>query len=511
MEETSSTAPAAGSGAEGLTARLWCSRYSIAAVVLGLAAFFETRLWLVARFPYFLDEGILGLYAQEGQNADQRLISLTEGVRPGLVWMTLGGMSLHISTLVSIRLSVVIFGLVVTACGTILSLRYADRTAAIAFGVLALFTPFLFLYESLGLRDPVIAGLMVSGLLLELELARRPRLWVGLLLGVTFGLDFLVKESGQAALVLLPLSLLYFPVRSPQRLRLGAAWVGNVVLALVMAWLATLTMKLSSAYANLGLVEREVGVKRSFGDVAAHPLRYFDESWHGVHQELTSYLTWPVIVLAVAGLGLGLWRRTRLTIVVAAWALAQLGAAIWLAGNVYARYVVPAIPFVLMLAAIGVTEIVTLVRERLGDTRRVSLSAIAIGALLLIPALIFDAQASYDPAAAGYPPGDKVAFVTGWPSGFGTPQVVDELAIFSTGRPLTVIADPNLEPFQVLVLAASRGLDINWVSPNDSEARTADAFLSEGNPVPAGVGRFREVWSYERPDNGTPIALYVRP
>jgi hypothetical protein len=482
----------------------------IPAVAIGLALFLETRLWLVARFPYFLDEGILALYAQEGENPDQRLISLTEGVRPGLVWMTLGGMSLHFTPLVAIRLSVVVFGLVTTVCGTLLALRHVGRTAAVAFAVLALFTPFLFLYESLGLRDPVIAGLMIAGLLCEIELARRPRLALGLLLGVTFALDFLVKESGRAALVLLPLSLVYFPFRSPRRIRLGAAWIGNVALALLMAYLATLTMKLSSAYANLGNVERSVGVMRTFGDVRAHPLRYFDQSWPGVHGELTTYLTYPVIVLVVAGLGLGLWRRTKLTGLVAIWALAQLGAAIWLAGNVYARYLVPAVPFVLLLAAIGVEELVRLARARFGDTRRVAAACAAAGALLLVPALIFDVEVSYDPAAAPYPSGDKVAFVTGWPSGFGAKETVDELALFATGRRLVLIADPNLEPFQVLVLAATRGLDIQWVSQNDPEATTAEAFLSEGEPVPHGVGKFREIWSYDRPDGGTPIRLFVR-
>ncbi|HEY4346605.1 MAG TPA: hypothetical protein VGM80_03385 [Gaiellaceae bacterium] len=504
--------PAANSASSGaqIGRRAQLLRWGVPAGI-GLALFLETRLWLVAKFPYFLDEGILGLYAQEGQNADQRLVSLTAGVRPGLVWMTLGGMSVfHIDPLVAIRLSVVVFGLVITVCGTIVAARYVGRNAAIAFAVLAVFTPFLFLYESLGLRDPVIAGLMVSGLLLELELARKPRLWVGLLLGVTFALDYLVKESGRAALVLLPLSLVYFQWRSPQRVRLGAAWVGNVALALGMAYLATLSMKLSSAYANLGQVERSVGVMHSFGDVRAHPLRYFDASWPGVHGELTAYLTYPVIVLAAAGLGLGLWRQTKFTALVALWALAQLGAAIFLAGNVYARYVVPSIPFILLLAAIGVAELVSLATSRFGASRRVFAASAAVGAALLVPGLIFDVKVSYDPADAGYPASDKVALVTGYPSGFGAKQLVNELAFFAKGQPFVLLSDPNLQPYQVLVLASAQGLDVHWIWVNDPEASSAQGFLSEGDPVPSDLGTYREIWSYVRPHGGTPITLYVR-
>ncbi len=480
-------------------------------VALGLAVYLETRLWLVAKFPYFLDEAILGYYAQLGDNADQRLISLTAGVRPGLIWMTLGFMSLDFDPLVSIRLVVVVFGLITLASGTLIALRYAGRTAAIAFAVLALFTPFLFLYQSLGLRDPVIAGLMTAGLLLEIELARMPRFAIGVLLGLTFALDFLVKESGRAALVLLPLSLVYFPFRSSRRIRLAALWIGNVALALLMAWVATLTMKLSSAYANLGNVERSVGVTRSFADLRAHPLRYFNESWPGVRGELTAYLTWPVIAFALAGLVLGLWHRTRLTALVAVWAFAQIAAAILLAGNVYARYLVPAIPFVLLLAAIGTDELVRLATGLLGDTRRVLAACVGVGVLLLVPALVFDARASYDPAAAAYPPGDKVGFVTGWPSGFGTEETLDMLSILANGNRLEILSDANLQPFQLLVLARARGLDVDWVGINDPEAKNARLFISEGNPVPAGVGKFREIWRYERPRGGTPIVLYARP
>src|SRR6202035_83915 len=107
-------------------------------------------------------------------------------------------------------------------------------------------------------------------------------------------------------------------------------------------------------------------------------------SWPGVHGELTAYLTYPVIVLAFAGLGLGLWRRTKLTALVGIWALAQLGAAIWLGGDGYARYLVPSIPFILLLAAIGVEELVSLLKARLGGTRRVLVTCAAAGALLLV-------------------------------------------------------------------------------------------------------------------------------
>ena len=164
----------------------------------------------------------------------------------------------------------------------------------------------------------------------------------------------LVKESGKAAIYLLPASLVYFPFRSPRRVRIGLTWIMNVAVALAMAFLATLPLRLSSSYASLGAVEGELGYTRPLGSVLAHPLRYLGQSWSGVQGELTAYLTYPVIAVTVIGLGLGLRRRPRFTALVAVWALAQIASVIWLAGSLDARYLVPSVPFVLLSAAIGV-------------------------------------------------------------------------------------------------------------------------------------------------------------
>jgi hypothetical protein len=481
------------------------------AVTLALMVYLETRLWLVAKFPYFLDEGILAQFAQYGRrDADERLISLQAGIRPGLVWLTIGGMKLQLAPLVSIRVVAVLFGLLALVSGTILALRYVGKTAAIAFVVLALFTPFLFLYNSLGLRDPVIAGLVAAGFLLELELARRPHFAFGVLLGLTFALTIWTKESGKVAIYLLPLSLVYFPFRSPQRVRLAFAWAGNVAGALVLAYAATWPLSLTSSYARLPETQHALALTRSFSSIRAHPLRYFHDSWPAIHGELTAYLTWPVVVVAFAGLVLGLRRRTRFTALVAVWAIAQIAAAVWLARNTYARYLVPAVPFVLLLAAIGVDELRRLAVAVLGGGRRVVLVGAAAGLLLLVPALVFDAQASFAPASAPYPRSDKVQYVTGYTAGFGVRKAVDELQLVAGGGRLVALTDPISANIPLEVLADERGLDIEWVWLGNADARLAQVLVVNNTSFPAVPWRFHKIWGYERPHQGVPLEIYVR-
>jgi hypothetical protein len=272
-----------------------------------------------------------------------------------------------------------------------------------------------------------------------------------------------------------------------------------------MAYAATWPLDLTSSYERLPDTQRLLGITRSFHSVLAHPLRYFGDSWPAIHGELTSYLTWPIVVVAVVGLVLGLRRRTRFTALVAVWAIAQIAAALWIARNAYARYLVRAVPFVLLLAAIGVDDVLAVV----GRGRRLAAGA-AVGVALLIPALVFDGQASFDAAAAPYPPSDRVQFVTGYTSGFGLRRAADELQLLTGGQPTVALMDPVNASVPLQVLAVQRGLQISWTWTDRPDVKSWDLLVTNGGDPPGGIGSYHEVWRYERPHHGVPLAIYVR-
>jgi hypothetical protein len=120
-----------------------------------------------------------------------------------------------------------------------------------------------------------------------------------------------------------------------------------------------------------------------------------------------------VIVVAIVGLALGLRHWPRFPALVAVWALARSPSAVWVPITAYPRYLVPATPFILLLAAIGVDELVSLAKAITRPSRRVIGGSDVAGILALVPALAFDGQMSYDPASAPYPPLDKVQYITG--------------------------------------------------------------------------------------------------
>ena len=59
------------------------------------------------------------------------------------------------------------------------------------------------------------------------------------------------------------------------------------------------------------------------------------------------------------------------------------------------------------------------------------------------------------------------------------------------------------------MLAATRGVDVEWVWPPNPDASAADVLLADG-PIPIDVGRFHEIWRYSRPHGGVPLVLFTR-
>ncbi|MBV8080645.1 MAG: hypothetical protein JO186_09780 [Actinobacteria bacterium] len=470
--------------------------FSVAAPTLVVAGIYlETRLWLVAKFPYFIDEGLLAAYAYDRN----KLYSLDQGVRPGLTWFTTAGMWLHIPPLVAIRLAAVLFGLVGLVAGAMLAARFVGRMAAAAFVVLALLTPCLFLYDALGLREPVVSGLVVAAFLLELELARRPSLRTAALLGLCFAGILWVHDLGKIALYFAPLSLVYFPFRSPERTRLAVRWVGCAAVSLLLAFLATVPLRFESSYAQLGETEQKIGATRTVSAFLAHALRAVDASWPGVRDALTGYVTYPVLALALVGLLLGLRRHPRFTALVGIWGLALIAAILSLAATPFPRYFAVVTPFLLLLAAIGVEELAAWVPR--------PLLVVAVVAAL-VPALVFDVAVTRDPVSASYPPIDKAQYITGYAAGTGVRQAVDELRSIAHGRQLVVLSDPGKAPLALDVLARSEGPRVEWVWPPNPDVTRATLLLDNGGASPPpSLGSFLEIWRYQRPDGGQALVI----
>jgi hypothetical protein len=288
--------------------------------------------------------------------------------------------------------------------------RLLGDQAALVFGVLYLTCPYALFYDRLALTDPPMATFAVLALLLSLRLGEVPGRGRALLLALALVLAVLTKAT--AILVVLVPALAFLLLGRLERRRALAFATAVGLAAVALAWplhrffATTATVRLGVGHRDLDLVTRLL---------TNLPLAV---SW------ISTYLTFPVVLLAIFGLGLGLHQRSRPALFLSGLVvLPVLGFAaistLW-----FPRYLVLVTVPALLLAAQGFV----LATARLPFAWRTA-GGLVLLALVLWPGLRLDRDILFSPAEAALPEIDREQFVLGWPSGYaaeGTKAFVRE-------------------------------------------------------------------------------------
>ena len=111
--------------------------------------------------------------------------------------------------------------------------------------------PFYVVHHGIGVYEPLVTLIVTAALYLQIEFARRPRLWVAGLLGAVLGAAVLTKLNTLPALALLPVSLLCFDWSGPGRRRRVTRWLRGAALVTAMVVVADLLQRASSYYVEL--------------------------------------------------------------------------------------------------------------------------------------------------------------------------------------------------------------------------------------------------------------------
>jgi 4-amino-4-deoxy-L-arabinose transferase-like glycosyltransferase len=469
-----------------------------------------TRLAMLWRFPPFLDEATYASWTLSGyEDIHFRFISLANGKEPLLTWIGMGWMTLGAEPLTAVRLVSLAAGLVtLTMVGLIGRRLGGDRVGLAAAGLYAV-APFFVVHDAIGIMEPLVTAAAMTALYLQIRLAERPGLELALPLGIALAAGVLTKETGKFALVLLPLSLLCFRWRGRDVVwRLGR-WVASAGIAAAVAGVGYSILLLSDYYDDLGPARRAIGMHRAADEALAHPWRYADQNWPLFREALGGYLTAPVLLLVAVGAGLALRASPRLALLLSAWALLPLGAAALLANVANPRYILTAVPPLVVLAAYGLVKVAEYGAPRLPARWRTA-RLVAVAAVLLAPALVFDARVLADPAGFRYPALDDAQFATGWAAGRAWVEVADELERRAGGRQTRVQLGELASP--VLRLELRDRPNIEVVSGSDPRTRAAAYAVENGAPYPpeTGIMELRPVWEVRRPRGGTPLRLLAR-
>jgi 4-amino-4-deoxy-L-arabinose transferase-like glycosyltransferase len=374
------------------------------------AAFLATRLALMWRFPWFIDEMIFAGYARD-VHGDLANWFVAEHDKKGLLpsWMGAGLIGAGVDPITAMRLLAAAGAALAATCGGLVVRRLYGLREGLLTAALVALGPYYLVNSSVGIYDAMVTGLVAAAILVSLHLVRNPRLPTALLLGAIVGAGGLTKPTAATAVVVLPFTLLLFDYASPRVRRRLLVWASLAMLALAIGYAITSIARLTPLYDEpMPIVNH-----RELSEVFDDPWGAVSATWRGYSTGLLGYLTVPGVVFALVGAFVGARRNRAGTAILAVWALSVLASALLLTLWAYPRYLAVAMVPLAGFTAIGSVAIWdAIVRASWGRTSVRTLAACAIAALALLPATHFGASVIADPVTAPYPSGDGGGYVT---------------------------------------------------------------------------------------------------
>ena len=495
---------------EGLSYRIhWILPFALVAVF-----FASTRLGLLRRFPGFIDEAGYASWAlRVHDSVNDRFVALAYGKLPLLSWLGAGFVFAGIDPLDAVRLVSILAGLATMTIAALLAGRLGGRPAALAAAALYAVLPLAFVHDVIGVMEPLVTALLAVALYLQVRLAERPQVVTGLLLGATMGAALLTKETGFFALVLLPASLLAFNWKGDRLARRLLSWVGCAVTALAVTGIVYLVLTLSELWDDYPRARESLGIVRSFGDGVTHPLRWIQQTWPTYRPELIGYVTVPIALAVVVGVSFALRRHVRLASIFLLWLLVPLFVDLIFLPGAFSRYLVPMSPLIAVFAGYGLVCGGQALAQAVRRPQHTAWITAGVALVVVSTALVFDARVLANPSSAPYPGSSRGEYATGWGAGTGWPQLAAELRRRAENGPIVVASYAGQTEALPLLLRTDDRIQIVRGQPGQSGPEaSADYVVENGTPLPpdAGLGTLRPVWTFHRPEAGTPIALYRR-
>lgn len=442
-------------------------------IIILIGIFFASRFYKLMAMPLFLDETLYIRWLNTIHQSGDWLLPLKEfGWEPLNIWIAAVINLLAKDSLLSLRLTAILFGLLTLIC-LFLALKQILKPKIV---YLILFTylisPVILLYDRLGLRGDSAVSFCFSLALLGLvrRLIQKKR-FAGYLISLSIILGLLIKTTA----IMIPLiALISFIVFKQKPTKTDAKALGLTTLPLIFYYFTntlSLVLNKSSVFLNNGVTM----VKNNL---------YQQLLW------LYQYLTWPVVVLFFVGLFLLFKQQKKLFKLLLISLLTTFIFMALIAKILFPRYILLSFVSALLISGYGLSQIFNQLPRLLKP----------LVVVFLIPALMISLRIITDLKSAPLPEIERWQYITGWPSGYA---LNDLIAYLKTDPPQILVTEDND--------LIKSGLSYLWPEHPFIITQTATAsayFVSNiNNQLPDGLtGRL--IKEFPRPENKSALRLW---
>lgn len=384
-------------------------------------AFLITRLTNIMSLPIFTDEAIYTRWAQIAKDdSNWRFISLTDGKQPSFVWAQMFLMRFFEDPLLAGRLVSTISGLLV-CFGVYLLTREVfkeDKNAriiALVSVTIAVFFPFLLVYDRLAIYESLIAAFFIWALYLQVLLIRRLRLDIAMILGFVLGGAVLTKSSGFLSIYLMPILLILLDITKKT---LKSNVLKFVILALVSSLIAYAMYSIQRLSPFFHIIDQKNAifvypVSEWIGFDLKLKFEILQSNYRGLFDWFLIYFTPVNAILVVSSFVLSK-KFLREKIILVLWFLLPFIALCIFGKTLYPRYilfmVLPLLPLV------GYSIVLLFSRYRNVFLRLGIIVIVSFLPLRMMYFIIFDF------VNAPIPKSDLEQLINGWPAGGGVSE-----------------------------------------------------------------------------------------
>lgn len=385
------------------------------AIIVLIIIFFASRFYKLMAMPLFLDETLYIRWLNTIHQSGDWLLPLKEfGWEPLNIWIAAVINLLVKDSLLSLRLTAILFGLLTLIC-LFLALKQILKPKIV---YLILFTylisPVILLYDRIGLRgDSAVSFCFSLAFLGLIQRLIRKKPSASYLISLAIILGLLIKTTA----VIIPLiALISFVVFKPKITKIDLKALILTFLPLVFYYFThtlSLVLNKSSVFANSG--NWLITVK----DNLIQLLLWFYQ-----------YLTWPVVILFFLGLFLLFKQQKSLFKLLLVSFLSSFIFITVTAKILFPRYILLSFVSALIISGYGLSQIFYQLPRLLEP----------LVIVFLIPALMISLRIITDLKSAPLPEIERWQYVTGWPSGYGLNDLV---AYLKSDPPQMLVTEDN--------------------------------------------------------------------
>jgi 4-amino-4-deoxy-L-arabinose transferase-like glycosyltransferase len=389
-------------------------------VSLIVGVYFVVRIPNLTLQPIFADEAIYIRWAQVMKSEPTlRFVSLTDGKTPLYMWLLIPFFKIFSDPLLAGRLLSVFAGFVTLIGVLALSWVFFSRRTAIVAAFLIAVIPYVIFFDRMALVDSMLAMFGVWSVFLALLVVRFQRLDLAMFLGFCLGAGMLTKTPGYFNVLVSPLALFAFPWRKQTNGKKRIVMLVLSAVSILIAMFVYNLLRIGPGFSSLS--NRNIDYIHPISRLWEIPFDPLISHFRDMAEWFPVWLGWPVIGLICVGIFAIIRTKNMFGFVVLGWALIPLIVEAALLKTFTTRYILSAIPLLLIIAALGFDFIYAKLKYRL------------LGGLIILVILLQSGWFVYfthtAPQKAPTPVESHRGYFEDWTAGYGLREIakiVDE-------------------------------------------------------------------------------------